>query len=109
MTYTTDIGPLDFLAGNGFTIFMIAFVLVGLPVILGVAHAMFQRWLTHKERMAEALNAQAAEKAAQYAAQAERLEMRVRVLERIVTDRGASLSAEIDRLRDETPAPTALN
>ncbi|RSU54739.1 hypothetical protein BRX43_01015 [Sphingomonas sp. S-NIH.Pt15_0812] len=88
---------------------MIAFVLVGLPVILGVAHAMFQRWLTHKERMAEALNAQAAEKAAQYAAQAERLEMRVRVLERIVTDRGASLSAEIDRLRDETPAPTALN
>ena len=109
MTYTTDIGPLDFPAVNGFNIFMIAFVLVGLPVILGVAHAMFQRWLTHKERMAEALNAQAAEKAAQYAAQAERLEMRVQVLERIVTDRGASLSAEIERLRDETPSPPALN
>ena len=109
MTFMTDTDPPDFLAANGFAIFMIAFVLVGLPVILGVAHAMFQRWLTHKERMAEALNAQAAEKAAQYAAQAERLEMRVQVLERIVTDRGASLSAEIERLRDEAPKPPALN
>lgn len=109
MTFMTDTDPPDFLAANGFAIFMIAFVLVGLPVILGVAHAMFQRWLTHKERMAEALNAQAAEKAAQYAAQAERLEMRVQVLERIVTDRGASLSAEIERLRDEVPSPPALN
>jgi len=104
MTYmTADIGPLDFLAANGFTIFMIAFVLVGLPVILGITHAMFQRWLTHKERMAEALNAQAAEKAAQYAAQAERLEMRVRVLERIVTDRGIGLADQIDLLRDDRP------
>jgi len=38
--------------------------------------------------------------AAQYAAQTERLEQRVRVLERIVTDKGMDLSAEIDRLRD---------
>lgn len=98
-----------FFVNDGFTIFMLAFVVVGLPVILGMGSEMFKRWLTHKERMAEALNAQTAEKAAQYAAQAERLEMRVQVLERIVTDRGASLSAEIDRLRDERPAPPALN
>jgi uncharacterized membrane protein (DUF106 family) len=88
-------GPL-----NGFTIFMLAFVVIGLPVILGVGSEMFRRWLTHKERMAEALNAQAAEKAAQYAAHNERLENRVRVLERIATDRGADLSDEIERLRD---------
>lgn len=41
-----------------------------------------------------------AEKAAQYAAQTERLEARVRVLERIVTDRGIDVAQEIDKLRD---------
>lgn len=86
---------------NGFTIFMLAFVVIGLPVILGVGSEIFKRWLKHKEFMAGALNAQAAEKAAQYAAQNERLEQRVRVLERIVTDKGADLSDEIERLRDQ--------
>jgi len=89
---------------NGFTIFMLAFVVVGLPVILGIGSEMFRRWLKHKETMAGALNAQAAEKAAQYAAHTERLEQRVRVLERIATDRGADLADEIDGLRDERPA-----
>jgi hypothetical protein len=41
-----------------------------------------------------------AEKAAQYAAQTERLEQRVQVLERIITDRGVALADEIDKLRD---------
>ncbi len=41
-----------------------------------------------------------AEKAAQYAAQTERLEQRVRVLERIATDRGADVADEIEKLRD---------
>ncbi|WP_339445033.1 hypothetical protein [Pseudomonas hunanensis] len=36
----------------------------------------------------------------QYAAQTERLEQRVRVLERIITDRGVDLSHEIEQLRD---------
>ncbi|MGR6328192.1 hypothetical protein ACU5AX_03915 [Sphingomonas sp. XXL09] len=84
---------------NGFTIFMLAFVIVGLPVILGIGSEMFKRWLKHKETMAGALNAQTAEKAAQYAAHVERLEARVRVLERIATDRGADLSDRIDQLR----------
>ncbi len=88
---------------NGFTIFMLAFVVIGLPVILGVGSEMFKRWLSHKEIMAQALNAQTAEKAAQYAAQTERLEHRVRVLERIVTDRGLGVADEIERLRDERP------
>ena len=49
----------------------------------------------------EALRARlAAEKAAQYAAHNERLEQRVRVLERIVTDKGLEVSDEIERLRD---------
>jgi hypothetical protein len=79
------------------------FIIVGLPVIVGVGGEMFRRWLKHKEKMAEALNAQTAEKAAQYAAHTERLEQRVRVLERIATDRGLDLADEIDRLRDDRP------
>ena len=41
-----------------------------------------------------------AEKAAQYAAHNERLEQRVRVLERIVTDKGLDVSDQIENLRD---------
>lgn len=90
---------------NGFTIFMLAFVVVGIPVIFGVGSEMFKRWLKHKEVMANALNAQAAEKAAQYAAHTERLEQRVRVLERIVTDRGIDVSNQIEALRDQRETP----
>ncbi len=91
---------------NGFTIFMLAVVVVGIPVVFGVGSEMLKTWLKHKERMATALNAQAAEKAAQYAAHTERLEQRMRVLERIVTDRGIDVADEIEKLRDE---PSQLN
>ncbi|WP_447724369.1 hypothetical protein [Sphingomonas koreensis] len=78
-------------------------IVVGIPVIAGIGSDMFKRWLKHKEKMSEALNAQTAEKAAQYAAHTERLEQRVRVLERIATDKGLDLSDEIERLRDDRP------
>ena len=84
---------------NGFLIFMLAFVVIGIPVILGVGSEMLKNWLKHKEKMATALNAQAAEKAAQYAAHTEQLEQRVRVLERIATDRGVDVAHEIELLR----------
>ncbi|KQM56539.1 hypothetical protein ASE69_02530 [Sphingomonas sp. Leaf208] len=86
---------------NNFTIFLLVFIVIGLPVILGIASSVFKDWIKHKERMATALNAQTAEKSAQYAAHTERLEQRVRVLERIVTDRGIALSTEIEQLRDQ--------
>lgn len=79
-------------------------VVVGIPVIGGIGYAAFERWLKHKEKMAKALNAEAAEKAAQYAAHTERLEQRVRVLERIVTDKGLGVADEIEALR-ELPQP----
>ena len=44
---------------------------------------------------------QTAEKAAQYAAHVERLEQRMRVLERIATDKGVDLADQIESLRDE--------
>jgi hypothetical protein len=96
----------DFLATNGFTVFMLALVVIGVPVIGGLLHESHKLSLKHKEKMAESLNAQAAEKAAQYAAQTERLEQRMRVLERIVTDRGIDVADEIEKLRDE---PSPLN
>jgi hypothetical protein len=52
------------------------------------------------ERRMEIEAGLAAEKAAQYAAQTERLEQRVQVLERIITDRGTVLAEEIEKLRN---------
>ena len=65
-------------------------------ILAGVA----TKWIKMKERQLESQTAQTAEKAAQYAAHTERLEQRVRVLERIATDKGVDLSDEIERLRD---------
>lgn len=58
-------------------------------------------WFKMKERQLELQSQMTAEKAAQYAAHNERLEERVRVLERIATDRGADLAREIEDLRDQ--------
>jgi hypothetical protein len=65
-----------------------------------------KKWLSIKERQIDAMTSQAAEKAAQYAAQTERLEQRVRVLERIATDKGIDVADEIERLRDVPPTLT---
>ena len=95
---------------NNFTLFLLVFIVIGLPVILGIGSSVFKDWIKHKERMATALNAQTAEKSAQYAAHTERLEQRVRVLERIVTDRKIELSDAIEQLRDDHPlVRTPLN
>lgn len=76
------------------------FIVVGLPVILGTLQKVWKQQMRFKEKQLELLSNQTAEKAAQYAAQIDRLESRVRVLERIATDRGRDLAAEIDSLRD---------
>jgi ABC-type phosphate transport system auxiliary subunit len=60
-------------------------------------------YIRYRERRLELEATMVAEKAAQYAAQTERLEQRVRVLERILTDRGHDLAHEIELLRDERP------
>jgi hypothetical protein len=56
-------------------------------------------WMKLKERQMELDANMVAEKAAQYAADKGRLEERVAVLERIVTDQGYSLANEIEALR----------
>lgn len=77
-----------------------AFTVLSIP-ILGILAWVVTDWFRLKEKQIQAISAEAAEKAAQYAAKTERLEQRVAVLERILTDRSAVLAEEIDRLRDQ--------
>jgi hypothetical protein len=85
------------------TMIVFFIIVVGIPVVIGVGGDVVKRWIKLKERQLELTSSQTAEKAAQYAAHTERLEQRVRVLERIVTDKGIDLSDEIERLRDDRP------
>ncbi|WP_309752860.1 hypothetical protein [Novosphingobium sp.] len=57
-------------------------------------------WTKHQRKMAEFQAQVTAEKAAQYATQNTELEDRVRVLERIVTDKGYDVATQIEALRD---------
>ncbi|MBA3578044.1 MAG: hypothetical protein H0W39_10635 [Sphingomonas sp.] len=76
----------------------IAFIIIGLPILLMMYLA--RRWFTFKEKQLESETSLAAEKAAQYAANNAQLEQRVRVLEQIVTDSGAQTANQIEALRD---------
>jgi phage host-nuclease inhibitor protein Gam len=77
-----------------------AFIFLAIPLTAIVA-GMFKRYLQFKVRQLELMGDQTAERAAQYAAKTERLEQRVAVLERILTDRSTTLGDEIERLRDK--------
>jgi ABC-type phosphate transport system auxiliary subunit len=68
--------------------------------LAAIGIAPFKMWLRLKERQLDSQSQLTAEKSAQYAAHTERLEARVRVLERIATDKGVDLSDEIEKLRD---------
>ena len=71
---------------------------IGLFAVIGGVFV--KPWLALKQRKMELEAQMVAEKAAQYAAHTDRLEQRVAVLERILTDRSTHLSEEIERLRD---------
>ena len=59
-----------------------------------------KRWMDLKEKQMEAVSRDAVARAERYAAQTERLEERVRVLERIVTAKGTDVAEQIEALRD---------
>jgi hypothetical protein len=79
------------------------------PFIIGG----FAIWTRHQQKIAEMQLKATAEKAAQYATSNQELEERMRVLERIVTDKGYDVATQIEALRDtrridaqlEAPAP----
>jgi hypothetical protein len=76
--------------------------------IIALMIPFFAIWTKHRRKIEEIRAQATAEKAAQYAANNQRLEERVRVLERIITDRGTGLAHEIEALRteDAEAAPT---
>jgi hypothetical protein len=81
---------------------MASWIWVLIPLAAIFAGVM-KKWLSIKERQLEMMSREAAEKGAQYAAHTDKLEQRVRVLERIATDRGIDVADEIERLRDRPP------
>ena len=77
-------------------------LLVGLIAILAVfSIPLLAIWTKHRRDMMEMQAKQTAEKAAQYATSNKELEDRVRVLERIVTDKGYDVATQIEALRDQ--------
>lgn len=78
--------------------------LVAVLMIFGIPLSAI--WTNHRRKVAEmqirATAELSAEKAAQYASHTRELEERVRVLERIVTDKGFDVASQIEALRRES-------
>lgn len=77
-----------------------AALVIGVISVAGIALEAWKRRVDFREKELELLSRHTAEKAAQYAAHAERLEQRVRVLERIAIEKTDGLASEIEALRD---------
>lgn len=89
---------------TGMEVFAFCALVLLLICAMGMGLDAYKRRMDLREKELELLAARTAEKAAQYAAGAERLEQRVRVLERIATDRAASLAEDIGRAVEQNPA-----
>jgi hypothetical protein len=68
--------------------------------LAAIGIAPFKMWLKVKEKQISTQSELAAEKSAQYAQHMEKFEARLRVLEQIVTDRGAETADQIEALRE---------
>ncbi|HCF25513.1 MULTISPECIES: hypothetical protein [unclassified Novosphingobium] len=80
-------------------------ITVGLPMMIPISAI----WAKHRQKIAEMEIKATAEKAAQYAANNTELEQRVRVLERIVTDKGYDVASQIEALRDARKVEALLD
>ena len=78
---------------------VMAFTLV--VIVLSFASRTYRRGMAFRERKLELEALGLSERAEHYAAKSEALEQRVRVLERLATDRGQDLAMEIEDLRKE--------
>ena len=82
-------------------------------IVMGCGIPMVAIWSKQKIKVAEmqvsATAQHTAERAAQYASQVQKLEDRVRVLERIVTDKGYDVATQIEALRDTRTVETEDN
>ncbi len=71
-------------------------LMIGIIAVLGMATETYRRRLSHRERMAELVAATPPVATPETA----KLEARLRVLERIATDKSGDLAHSIERLRD---------
>ncbi len=78
---------------------MIPVLAISVGMVAVIGNQIVKPLLAHREKRMELEAAMVAEKAAQYAANTGRLEERVRVLERIITDRGVDVADQIEALR----------
>lgn len=84
-------------------IFFIPILAISVGLVAVTGSMIIRPWLAHREKRMELEAKMIAEKAAQYASRTGSLEQRVRVLERIVTDRGIDVADEIEKLREQPP------
>ena len=94
------------MSAHAFVLTIIIFA-VGVPVVLGIGGDMFKRWLKFKEKEIDSRTSAMAGTVQAQSAQIERLEQRVRVLERIATDKGTTLASEIEALSSLPTRDTA--
>jgi hypothetical protein len=87
---------------------LIPLIGVSIPIV-AIGAGVFTKWIAMKEKQLEITARTAGEQAAQYAAKIERLEERVAVLNRIVTDRNEGLTAQIESLRDTPTSSDKMN
>ena len=95
--------------GPGETIGLIA-VVVLLIVVLGMAYSAYENRLKFKQRKLELeLEAKKTRGGDASADTIAKLEQRMRVLERIATDRGHDIAVQIEALRDKRPADALID
>lgn len=87
------------MTGNFVTDLLI--IVVGLPVLLGVGGDVAKRWIRMREKEMELKAARPEGDNREYLEIIRKLEERLRVLERIATDPGVNVAAQIEALRDE--------
>jgi hypothetical protein len=75
--------------------------------ILAMIWAGFRRWLQHKEKMGRLIAEEAAERAAHLSARIERVEARLKGVEKIMADGGVQLDAQIESTR-ANPLPDTI-
>ncbi len=76
--------------------------LIGLAAVIGIfGIPIVAIWSKHRKDVIQLEIQATAEKAAQYATSNKELDDRVRVLERIVTDKGYDVATQIEALRDQ--------
>ena len=84
--------------------------LVGVLIpIFALSIPMVAIWAKHRQKIAEMELRATAEKAAQYATSNTELEARLRVLERIVTEKGYDVATQIEALRDARKVDALLD